>query len=88
MKEIICYLIIINIITFILYGSDKSRARRNAWRIPELTLIGFAAAGGALGAFLGMRIFHHKTKKLKFRILIPLFLIFWIVLTSLNYKLI
>ena len=86
MKVLILYFAIINTITFFLYCIDKSRAKRNAWRIPELTLIGFAAAGGALGAFLGMHLFHHKTRKLKFRILIPIFLIIWGIITFRTYK--
>lgn len=86
MKVLILYFAIINIITFFLYGIDKSRARRDAWRISEFTLIGCAALGGALGAFLGMHLFHHKTKKLKFRILIPIFLIIWGIIFYRTYK--
>ena len=77
MIGLFCYLLIINIIAFFLYGIDKRKAVRNKWRIPEATLILFAAIGGALGALLGMLVWHHKTKKWKFRILVPLFLILW-----------
>ncbi len=66
------YLIIINIITFILYGIDKIFAIKNMWRISEKTLIYFAILGGALGAILGMYLFRHKTKTPKFLITIPL----------------
>lgn len=74
------YLIVINIITFALYGIDKKRAIRSAWRISEKTLLGMAFVGGSVGALLGMMVFHHKTKHLKFRILVPFFLVLHIAL--------
>ena len=63
------YLIIINIISFILYGLDKYKAIHNKWRIPELLLISISFLGGGIGSILGMVIFRHKTKKLSFKIL-------------------
>ena len=69
------YLVVINVITFALYGIDKRRAIRSQWRISERTLLGMAFAGGSVGALLGMLAFHHKTRHLKFQILIPFFLI-------------
>ena len=71
---IIIYEIIINLFTFILYGVDKYKAKRDKYRIPEARLIFFAFIGGALGAFIGMKIFHHKTLKLKFKV-VPLLLV-------------
>ncbi len=71
------YLILINVIAFVVYGVDKQKAKHHAWRIPEATLIGLAAIGGAVGAFFGMNFWHHKTKKIKFRILVPLLTILW-----------
>lgn len=68
---IIIYLIILNIITFILFGIDKKRAIKDEWRIPEATLMGFAALGGSVGAFAGMEVFRHKTKHKKFKLGIP-----------------
>lgn len=56
------YLGLINILAFALMGTDKRRARRDAWRIKERTLFLSALLGGSLGAILGMRAFHHKTK--------------------------
>ena len=56
------WLIAINIVTFAVYGIDKRRARRGAWRVPEKTLFLLPLLGGSLGALLGMRVFHHKTK--------------------------
>ncbi len=70
-KILSTYYIIINLIAFYLYGNDKRRAKNHVWRIPERTLIGVAILGGALGAFLGMHIFHHKTKHLIFCCLVP-----------------
>ncbi|MBE6604582.1 MAG: DUF1294 domain-containing protein [Ruminococcaceae bacterium] len=56
------YLIALSVITLILYGADKRRARANAWRIPERVLLGASLLGGAVGGLLGMRLFRHKTK--------------------------
>lgn len=74
------YLAIINIILFFLYGIDKWKAKRGAWRIPEKTLLIMGLAGGSLGALFGMFFFHHKTKHMRFLILNPIFLIFHAVL--------
>ena len=60
---------------FTLYGVDKWKAKRQKWRISEMTLLGMAFVFGAAGAFTGMLLFHHKTRKWKFRILVPLFLL-------------
>ncbi|WP_251388908.1 DUF1294 domain-containing protein [Mediterraneibacter agrestimuris] len=68
-------IILINVITFLLFGEDKKRARQNKYRIPERTLLLFAFFGGAFGALIGMKTFHHKTRKRKFRIGVPMFLI-------------
>ena len=77
-RLLIVYLVIINIIAFALYGIDKFKAMKNAWRIPEATLIGVAAIGGGLGAYIGMQIFRHKTRKPLFTILVPLLMILWL----------
>lgn len=61
-----------NVITFILYGIDKSRAVKHKWRISESTLLLCAFIMGGMGALLGMCIFHHKTKHIKFKIGVPL----------------
>lgn len=50
------------IIAFIVYGVDKSKAKRHAWRVPEAVLLGLSALGGCFGGVLGMLAFHHKTK--------------------------
>lgn len=74
------YLILVNFIAFCLYGYDKRKAKRNAWRIPEKTLIGIAVIGGSVGALLGMKVFHHKTKKRKFSFGIPVIILVQILL--------
>lgn len=79
-KFIIIYLIIINIIEFIIMDLDKLLAIKHKYRIPEFTLLFISAIGGSIGAIIGMNLFHHKTKKLKFRILFPLFLILHIII--------
>lgn len=71
----IVYLCVINIITFLLYGLDKQKAKQNRWRIPEKVLLGAAAFGGTIGALIGMGMFHHKTQKWKFKAGVPLILV-------------
>ncbi|MGM9618613.1 MAG: DUF1294 domain-containing protein [Oscillospiraceae bacterium] len=66
------YLLLINLLTFLLYGIDKRRARREKWRIRERTLLLLPLLGGSLGALLGMRVFHHKTRHWYFRCGVPL----------------
>lgn len=61
------YIIILNLINFILYGIDKYKARHNKWRISEKTLLTLSVLAG-IGGFLGMEIFHHKTREKKFYI--------------------
>ena len=65
------YLIVINILTFLLYGIDKWKAQKGKWRIPEETLIWLAIVGGSIGALIGMYLFRHKTKHRKFTMGIP-----------------
>lgn len=77
---LIIYFVLINIITYILYGIDKKKAEKGKWRVPEATLILFAAIGGSLGALCGMTHFHHKTKKIKFFLGVPLILILQITI--------
>lgn len=76
---LICFLAI-NVVTFFLYGIDKWKARRDKWRISEATLLGLAVIGGSIGAWLGMKVWHHKTLHKKFRYGLPLILFAQIVL--------
>lgn len=72
MYEIILfYLVMVNVTAFCMYGIDKKRAVKDQWRIPEKTLLAAAVLGGGAGALLGMRFFHHKTRKPKFYIGVP-----------------
>ncbi|MCR4715543.1 MAG: DUF1294 domain-containing protein [Lachnospiraceae bacterium] len=77
---LVYYLISINLLAFIIYGVDKRKAIKDKYRIPEKALIAFAVFGGAFGALLGMKLFHHKTKKKKFYITVPFFAVVYLVL--------
>lgn len=70
---------VINVITFAVFGIDKLKAVKNRWRVPEKILFFLALLGGSLGAIIGMYSFRHKTKKIAFRIGIPVILIVQIV---------
>ena len=63
--------LVINLITFSLYGVDKRRAKKGAWRIPEKTLLTGTWLLGGVGAWLAMRTFRHKTKHIAFRVSAP-----------------
>lgn len=78
-RIIIIYLLAINTVAFAAYGIDKWKAKHGRWRIPEATLILLAFIGGALGALFGMNVFRHKTQHWKFRILVPMALVLWLV---------
>lgn len=80
LRNIIIYLIIINLIGFYMMWSDKRRAKWGKWRIPENTLFIVTALGGGIGTIAGMYTFRHKTKKLKFTVGLPAILILEIIL--------
>ena len=61
-QYLLWYLAAVNVVTFTVYGIDKSKARRGAWRIPEKRLFLLPLLGGSVGALLGMKVFRHKTK--------------------------
>ena len=77
---LVYFVVAVNIIAFILYGLDKSYARKGTRRIPERTLLFWAWIGGSIGAFLGMKIFHHKTQKPKFAVTVPLLVVLEIII--------
>ena len=80
MKILLGYLLLINVLGFFLMLADKLKAKKNLWRIPEKVLVGTAAIGGSLGVLMGMRIFRHKTRHLKFSIGVPVLLVLHILL--------
>ena len=69
------YLAIINVATFLTYGLDKWKAKRSKWRIREAALLTLAVLGGSIGAWLGMKVWHHKTQHKKFKYGIPAIII-------------
>lgn len=81
---IACYLVAINVVTFVMYGIDKWKAKHNKWRIPEATLLGLAVVGGSVGAWSGMKVWHHKTMHKKFKYGIPFILMAQIVIVLLT----
>lgn len=68
------YLAAVNVLTFFLFGIDKYKAKKSKWRVKESTLLGLSVLGGSVGAWLGMKIWHHKTLHKKFQYGIPLIL--------------
>ena len=77
---LLVWLAAVNVVTFAVYGIDKAKAKRGAWRVPERTLFLLPLLGGSLGALLGMKVFHHKTKHWYFVWGIPLILVAQIAL--------
>ena len=73
--------LIMSLAALVAFALDKYKAKNQKWRIPEASLIALSTLGGAFGAFLGMILFRHKTKKLKFIITVPLLSVVWIILT-------
>ena len=82
MNITLAYLLAINVATFLVYGIDKLNAKRAKWRIPAATLLLLAAAGGSIGAWLGMKVWHHKTLHMKFRYGVPIILLLQIALIA------
>lgn len=80
MNIILGYLLAVNIATFFLYGIDKYKAKKGKWRISEATLLLMAVIGGSIGAWTGMRLWHHKTMHKKFKYGIPIIIILQVAL--------
>ena len=76
------YLLGINAVTFIVYGIDKYKAKKAKWRIPEATLLLLAVLGGSIGAWMGIKVWHHKTMHKKFKYGIPAILLIQIALMT------
>ena len=77
---LIWYLAAVNLITFTAFGIDKWKAVHKQWRIPEKTLLGLSFIGGAAGGLVAMHLFHHKTRKRKFAVGVPLMLVLHLAL--------
>ena len=74
-----CYLLLVNILAFALCGIDKRKAKNKKFRIPERTLLWMARLGGGIGSWIGIMLFHHKTKHTRFKVIVPLWTVIWLV---------
>lgn len=81
---VMAVLIVMNLVSFALMGIDKRRAQRGAWRISEKALFLTTACFGGLGGFLGMKVFHHKTRHWYFRVFFPVLLVVQIVILAIG----
>ena len=72
---VLIYLAVTNVVTFFMYGIDKWKARKSKWRIREAALLGLAVLGGSIGAWIGMKVWHHKTQHKKFKYGVPAIII-------------
>lgn len=86
MEYLLAYLLLINAAGFLFMHIDKEKARKNKWRISEAFLLSLAALGGSIGTLLGVYIFHHKTKHLKFYAGVPLLMGLQFLLFLMLYK--
>ena len=76
---LLIYLAIVNVVAFVVYAFDKVQAKRKGGRVPERTLLWLARLGCGVGCWLGMLVFRHKTKHIRFKVLVPLWTIVWVV---------
>lgn len=85
-KITLIYLAAVNLVTFVVYGIDKYKAKKAKWRIPEATLLLMAAIGGSIGAWVGMLVWHHKTLHKKFKYGVPAILLLQVTLVVYLYS--
>ena len=85
-KMVIIYLVITNVVTFFMFGINKLKAKKSKWRIREAALLGLAVLGGSIGAWSGMKVWHHKTLHKKFRFGVPAILIVQVALVVWLYS--
>ncbi len=85
-NALLYYLIVITIVTFLVYGIDKWKAKQGSWRISEASLLILAVIGGSIGALFGMKVWHHKTMHKKFKYGLPLILLAQIALIYLHIR--
>ena len=86
MKIFSYYLIVINMCGLIICFIDKRRALKNWYRISENTLLFISFLGGCFGFYMSMLLFHHKTKKMKFKVILPILMIIWLFLICFIFK--
>ena len=84
---LLLYLILINLLGFVLYGCDKAKSKGKGRRIPEWVLLWVARLGGGVGCWMGMMLFRHKTKHNRFMILVPLWTVLWAAALALLVRL-
>ena len=77
---VLAYFITVNVLGLVLFGIDKWKAKHDKWRISEATLLSVTAIGGSIGAWVGMKVWHHKTIHKKFKYGIPLVMVLQFVL--------
>lgn len=82
MSLLLIYYIVTNVVAFLLFWRDKRQAERGKWRISERALLTWSFLGGALGAYLAMRIFRHKTQKPVFRLGVPIAILVHAAITA------
>ena len=73
---VLAYFITVNVLGLVLFGIDKWKAKHDKWRISEATLLSVTIIGGSIGAWVGMKVWHHKTMHKKFKYSIPLAMVF------------
>jgi uncharacterized membrane protein YsdA (DUF1294 family) len=84
-KLIAILLLVLNAITFFVYGIDKWKAKKGKWRISEATLLILAIIGGSIGAWLGIKVWHHKTMHKKFRYGVPTIIVLQLIAVAAYY---
>ena len=72
---VLAYFITVNVLSLVLFGIDKWKAKHDKWRISEATLLSVTIIGGSIGAWVGMKVWHHKTIHKKFKYGIPLVMV-------------
>lgn len=72
---VLAYFITVNVLGLVLFGIDKWKAKHDKWRISEATLLSVTVIGGSIGAWVGMKVWHHKTMHKKFKYGIPLVMV-------------
>ena len=80
MKILVYYIIGVNVLAYFIYGIDKGKAKFHKWRIPEMILLNLSLIGGVFGSIMGMNLFHHKTKKILFKIVNTICFIIYVII--------